>query len=144
LKNHQSKYDNAALIIPNSDFISSQVINWSFKDHRLRRKISVGVAYGSDIERGRQTLLEIAGKAPNVLKFPQPDILFADFGDSVLIFTLRIWTTINYMLIAETDVRFEIDRFFREINIEIAFPQRDIHIRSAEKDLSLSPKPDKP
>jgi small-conductance mechanosensitive channel len=135
-------YDNAALIIPNSDFISSQVTNWSFKDLRLRRKITVGVAYGSDIERVRQTLLEIAAKTPNVLKYPKPDVLFADFGDSALIFTLRIWTTINYMLIVETDVRFEIDRLFRERNIEIAFPQRDIHIRSAEKTLSLPPQPD--
>ena len=65
-------YDNASLIIPNSEFISSQVTNWSFRDLTLRIKISVGVAYGSDIERVRSTLLEIAGKTEKVLATPAP------------------------------------------------------------------------
>jgi potassium efflux system protein len=123
-------YDNASLIIPNSDLISQQVTNWSFKDLRLRRKISVGVAYGSDIELVRKTLLEIADKTPKVLKYPKPDVIFSDFGDSALIFTLRVWTDIDNMFIVETDVRFEINRLFKERKIEIAFPQRDLHIRS--------------
>ncbi len=123
-------YDNASLIIPNSDLISQQVTNWSFKDLRLRRKITVGVAYGSDIELVRKTLFEIAHKIPKVLKYPRPDVIFSDFGDSALIFTLRVWTDIDNMLIAETDVRFEINRLFNERKIEIAFPQQDLHIRS--------------
>ncbi len=123
-------YDNASLIIPNADFISSQVTNWSFKDKRLRRNIEVGVAYGSDIERVKDTLLEIAETTPKVLKRPAPDIWFRDFGDSALIFRLRIWTDINNMLRVETDIRFRIDKLFRERGIEISFPQRDIHIRS--------------
>ena len=123
-------YDNASLIIPNSDMISNQVTNWSFKDLRLRRNIVVGVAYGSNTELVRETLLEIAQGHPKVLKRPKPDVLFDDFGDSALIFRLRLWTTIEHFIAMETDVRFEIDRLFREKNIEIAFPQRDIHIRS--------------
>jgi len=123
-------YDNASLIIPNSEFISRQVTNWSFKDRRLRRNVDVGVAYGSDIELVRETLLEIAGKTKRVLKHPAPEVLFTDFGNSALIFRLRFWTAVDYMLKVETDVRFEIDRLFKERNIEIAFPQRDIHIRS--------------
>jgi small-conductance mechanosensitive channel len=123
-------YDNASLIIPNSDMISNQVTNWSFKDLRLRRNIVVGVAYGSDTELVRKTLLEIAQGHPKVLKRPKADVLFHDFGDSALIFRLRLWTTIEHFVAVETDVRFEIDRLFRERNIEIAFPQRDIHIRS--------------
>jgi potassium efflux system protein len=123
-------YDNASLIIPNSDMISNQVTNWSFKDLRLRRNIVVGVAYGSNTELVRETLLEIAQGHPKVLKRPKPDVLFDDFGDSALIFRLRLWTTIEHFIAMETDVRFEIDRLFRERNIEIAFPQRDIHIRS--------------
>jgi len=123
-------YDNASLIIPNSDLISSQVINWSFKDLRLRRNVSVGVAYGSDIELVRKTLFEIAHKIPKVLKYPRPDVIFSDFGDSALIFTLRVWTDIDNMFIAETDIRFEINRLFKERKIEIAFPQQDLHIRS--------------
>jgi potassium efflux system protein len=127
-------YDNASLIIPNSDLISSQVINWSFKDLRLRRTVSVGVAYGSDIELVRETLLEIANKIPNVLKYPKSDVLFSDFGDSALIFNLRVWTYIDNMLKVETDIRFEINRLFNERKIEIAFPQRDLHIRSYPDD----------
>ena len=121
-------YDNASLIIPNSDLISNQVTNWSFKDKRLRRNILVGVAYGSDIELVRQTLLEAADGTPRVLKQPKPDVVFKDFGDNALVFTLRFWTHIAYFLSVETDVRFSIDRLFRERNIVIAFPQRDIHV----------------
>ncbi len=122
-------YDNASLIIPNSEFISSQVKNWSFKDKRLRLKIAVGVAYGSDTELVRETLLEIARSTSRVLKRPEPDVLFTDFGDSALIFTLRLWTDIDSMLKVGTAIRFEIDRLFKERGIEIAFPQQDIHIR---------------
>lgn len=124
-------YDNASLIIPNSEFISSQVTNWSFRDLTLRIKVSVGVAYGSDIELVRSTLLEIAGKAEKVLAYPRPDVLFSDFGDSALIFVLRVWTDVDNMLRVGTAIRFEIDRLFRERGIEIAFPQRDIHIRTS-------------
>ncbi len=123
-------YDNASLIIPNSEFISSQVTNWSFKDKRIRIKIVVGVAYGSDVAMVRDTLLEIARRTPKILKNPAPDVLFSDFGDSALIFTLRAWTDIDNMLKAATAIRFEIDHLFRERSIEIAFPQQDIHIRS--------------
>ena len=120
--------DNASLIIPNSEFISSQVTNWSFKDKRLRRRINVGVAYGSDIELVRKTLFEVLLKVPNVLKSPKPDVLFTDFGDSALLFQLRYWTTITHMLTTATDVRFEINRLFAERNITIAFPQLDVHM----------------
>jgi potassium efflux system protein len=137
-------YDNASLIIPNSDFISSQVTNWSFKDRRIRRKIVVGVAYGSDIEQVRQTLLEIANKTPRVLRYPKPDVLFSDFADSALVFKLRIWTYVDYFLSVETDLRFEIDRLFKERNITIAFPQRDIHIHSIEKDAPVKEHQDTP
>ena len=130
-------FDNASLIIPNSEFISSQVTNWSFKDQTLRRKINIGVAYGSDVERVRQTLFEIARNTKNVLKTPKPDVLFMDHGDSALIFTMRYWTTVDYYYTTETDIRFAIDHLFRERNIEIAFPQRDIHIRSVVKDSGL-------
>jgi small-conductance mechanosensitive channel len=124
-------YDNASLIIPNSEFISSQVTNWSFRDLTLRIKVSVGVAYGSDIEQVRSSLLEIAGRTEKVLAYPRPDVLFSDFGDSALIFVLRVWTDVDNMLKVGTAIRFEIDRVFRERGIEIAFPQHDIHIRSS-------------
>ena len=136
-------YDNASVIIPNADFISNQVTNWSFKDKRIRRQVDVGVAYGSDVEKVRETLLEIAGRTPYVLKYPKPDVLFRDFADSALVFRLRIWTDIDHMLTVETDIRFEVDRLFRERKIEISFPQRDIHIRSMAPEIhgKAGPKP---
>ncbi len=128
-------WDNASLIIPNSEFITNQVVNWSYRDMRLRRHINVGVAYGSDVELVRKTLIEAAENHSRVLASPQPDVLFTDFGDSALNFRLRFWTTVEYSLSTETDIRFEINRLFAERDISIPFPQRDLHIRSG----SLSP-----
>ncbi|MEJ5348765.1 MAG: mechanosensitive ion channel domain-containing protein [Desulfosoma sp.] len=122
--------DNATMIIPNSEFISGRVINWSFKDLRVRRNVNVGVAYGSNVELVRQTLLEVAQNHPLVYKQPEPSVLFVDFGDSALIFRLRVWTTVPVCLQVETDIRFEINRLFQERGIEIAFPQLDVHLKS--------------
>ena len=130
-------FDNASLIIPNSEFISSQVTNWSFKESSLRRKLDVGVAYGSDVELVKETLIEIAEQTKNVRKKPKSDVLFLDHGDSALIFRLRYWTTVEHYYSTWSDIRFSIDRLFRERNIEIAFPQRDIHIRSGFKEEKL-------
>jgi small-conductance mechanosensitive channel len=121
-------YDNASLIIPNSDFISAQVTNWTLKDKRIRIKINVGVAYGSDIHLVRESLLEIARSNANVLTIPQPDVVFADFGASSLDFVLRVWTNVDQMIRVGTEIRFEIDRMFREREISIAFPQLDVHL----------------
>ena len=95
-------YDNASLIIPNADLISNQVTNWSFKDKRIRRNIEVGVAYGSDIVLVKETLLEIAQNNKKILKYPRPDVLFRDFGDSALAFRLRLWTDIDNMIVVDT------------------------------------------
>lgn len=127
-------FDNAALIIPNSEFISSQVTNWSFKGPSLRRNLEVGVAYGSDVELVKKTLAEIADQTQNVRRKPKPNVIFFDHGESALIFRLRYWTTIDHYYSTWSNIRFSIDRLFRERNIEIAFPQQDIHIRSGLKD----------
>lgn len=132
-------YDNATIIIPNSDLVSNQVINWSFKDKRLRRSIAVGVEYGSDIELVRTTLLEIVDSHPRILKYPKPDVIFNDFADSALIFTVRFWTFIASFLATETDIRFKIDTLFKERGLVIAFPQQDIHIRSVPAGLMAPP-----
>ncbi|MFP4444614.1 MAG: mechanosensitive ion channel domain-containing protein [Desulfosudaceae bacterium] len=124
-------YDNAELIIPNSDFISQQLTNWSFRDARVRRQIVVGVAYGSDTQLVKETLFNIAYNHPQVYKRPHPEVLFEDFGDSALIFKLRLWASIQYFLRVETDIRFEIDRQFRKLGITIPFPQRDVYIKEA-------------
>ena len=134
-------YDNASLIIPNSEFISRQVTNWSFKDRRVRRNIDVGVAYGSDVELVRNTILEVVDAIPDVLFHPKPEVLFLNFGDSALIFRVRAWVFIDRFMATESRIRFGIDKKFRELGIVIAFPQRDIHIRSTvgKKDGDLVP-----
>lgn len=137
-------YDNASLIIPNSDFISSQVTNWSFKDKTIRRQITVGVAYGSNVELVRDSLLEIAANTPMVFKFPKPEVLFTDFGDSALIFKLRLWTDVDHMLTVDTQIRFGIDRIFRDRNITIPFPQSDVHLFHENREaLPIDPVQDK-
>ena len=123
-------FDNATVIIPNSDLISQQVTNWSFKDPRMRRHVDVGVAYGSDIELVRKALLEIPDGITDILKYPRPDVLFMDHGDSALIFRLRYWTNVDNYYSTSTAVRFALDHKFRELGIEIAFPQMDLHLRS--------------
>ncbi len=123
-------FDNSALIIPNSDIISHQLTNWTFKDMRMRRTIDVGVAYGTEPKLVEQILYDIAEKHPRVLTDPAPMVLFSGFGESAFIFKLRIWTLLDYGLTTENEIRFEIVRIFREKNINIPFPQRDLHIRA--------------
>lgn len=125
-------YDYATLIIPNSEMISNQLTNWTFQDNRIRRNVYVGVSYSSNVELVRDTLLEIVRAMHTVLKYPAPDVLFKDFGDSSLLFHLRYYTDVDDGLSTDSLVRFEIIRLFRERNIEIPFPQRDLHLRSAD------------
>jgi len=125
-------FDNASLIIPNSEMLSNKVTNWSFKDPKVRRQVDVGVAYGSDVQLVRKILLEIVGDMPEIMNDPAPRVDFIDFGDSALIFRVRFWiSSPEFWLGAPTELRFRIDEEFKKNGIEIAFPQQDIHIRSA-------------
>ena len=125
-------FDNASLIIPNSNMLSNRVTNWSFKDPKVRRQVDVGVAYGSDVQMVRKILLNIAADMPEIMNEPAPSVEFRDFGDSALIFRIRFWiSSPEFWLAAPTEVRFNIDEEFKKNGIEIAFPQQDIHIRSA-------------
>ncbi|MBS0013908.1 MAG: mechanosensitive ion channel, partial [Desulfobacterales bacterium] len=125
-------FDNAELIIPNSDFISQLVTNWSFRDARVRRTVEVRVAYGSDVGLVRELLMDVAYQHPRILRRPHPEVLFSDFGDSALIFKLRFWVHIDWFLVVETDVRCDIDKQFRENGIIIPFPQRDVYLKTGK------------
>ena len=124
--------DNISVIVPNSEFISSSVINWSHNDRNVRFNIPVGVAYKEDPEKVKKILFEMEEKDEGVLKEPKPDVLFDEFGDSSLNFKLRIWTSsyIATPAILKSNLYFEIFKKFRENNIEIPFPQRDLHIKN--------------
>ncbi|MBA2882954.1 small-conductance mechanosensitive channel/predicted nucleic acid-binding Zn-ribbon protein [Desulfosalsimonas propionicica] len=125
-------FDNAELIIPNSDLISQVVTNWSFRDARVRRTVEVRVAYGSDVALVREVLMDVAYQHPRILRRPHPEVLFSDFGDSALVFKLRFWVHIDWFLTVETDVRSDIDKQFKEHGITIPFPQQDVYLKTGK------------
>lgn len=122
--------DNIAVIVPNSKLIVDFVINWNHNDDKARFSVSVGVAYGSDTELVKKILLEVADQHPDSLKFPPPFVRFVDFSDSSLDMEIHFW---SQKLIpienVKSDIRFAIDKAFRENNITIPFPQRDIWLK---------------
>jgi len=126
-------FDRKTVVVPNSKFLESNVVNWVHGgDMLLRSKIVVGVAYGSDTELVKNCLLKVVDLHPDVKKDPAPIVRFAEFGESSLNFELYFWAHILDRWMAISDLNFAIDKMFRENNIEIPFPQRDLHIRSGE------------
>ncbi len=124
--------DNITMIVPNTKFIDSPVTNWTYGDPRVRFRIPVGVAYGSDIAKVREALLAAGRENPNTLKEPAPSIFLEKFGDNSIDFELVVWSSEMSARPSRyrSDLNFAIERKFRESGIEIAFPQRDLHIRS--------------
>ncbi|HZL20463.1 MAG TPA: mechanosensitive ion channel domain-containing protein [Polyangia bacterium] len=124
--------DQVTIIVPNSELVNTQVINHSIPTPNLRIAISVGVAYGTDTEIVRRTLLAVPASHSQVLTEPAPEVRFEHFGDSSLDFALLIWIADpGEDRRVSSDLRFEIERRFRAAKIEIPFPQRDVHLRSA-------------
>ncbi len=132
------KWDQRELIVPNKEFITGHLINWTLTDNTLRRDFTVGIAYGSDIRKTERVLYEIAAADARVLKDPPPLVLFAGFGDNSLNFELRVFFSgIENNLPLWHDINVAIDDAFRKAGIEIAFPQRDIHIRTIHRDIPV-------
>jgi len=127
-----STNDNISIIIPNSELINKQVINWSHNDRRIRYHVPVGVSYKEDPEFIRRVILEVADENKDVLKRPAPDVLFIGYGDSSINFDLLVWTSsyIDKPIILRSQLYYEIFKMFKEHKIEIPFPQRDLHLKS--------------
>jgi potassium efflux system protein len=126
-------WDRKELVIPNKEFITGQVVNWTLSDSTLRIILPVGIAYGSDTQLAREVLFRIAREHPYVLADPEPRVLFMGFGDSSLDFELRVFVgSMDHYLKTRDELNNKIDQEFRKARIEIAFPQRDLHLRSAE------------
>ncbi|WP_394332238.1 mechanosensitive ion channel family protein [Mangrovimonas xylaniphaga] len=121
-------------MIPNHLYLTNSLYNWTQNGTTTRESVQVGVAYGSDVQLVKKLLLEAASSHPQVLPDPEPAVQFINFGDSSLDFKL-IFTLNDSFKAAfpKSDIRFEIDRLFRENNISIPFPQRDIHIIEPKK-----------
>jgi len=123
--------NNVSIIVPNSDFISGSVINWSHGDPKVRIDVNVGVSYASDLDKVLRCLREVAEETPDTLSDPKPDVLFRAFGDSAWEMQVRVWVTdpkIHPKV--RSSVNSAIVRKFRENGVEIPFPQRDLHVRS--------------
>ncbi len=124
--------DNISIIVPNSEFISSIVTNWSHTDRLVRYSIPVGVSYDADPEAVREILLGVAASHPGVLQDPAPQVLLDEFADSALNFKLRIWTNTftERPLLLRSELNYMILKKLKDGGVEIPFPQRDLHIRS--------------
>ena len=136
--------DNISIIVPNSDFITHPVTNWSHGDPRVQIRLPVGVAYGTDVEKLKTVLLEVAAENIHVLKSPEPTVYFEAFGDSALLFELGVWT--SAMTTAprrfRSELNFAIERKLRENDIQIPFPQRDLHLKSGSFILQAPARPE--
>lgn len=124
--------DNIAIIVPNSEFISGRVINWSYNEEKVRFRIPVPVAYGTDARFVEKLLLEVADENKDVLKEPAPTVRLKQFGDNGLEFELLAWssTLVQRQGKFRSDLNFAVYEKFKKNHVKIPFPQRDLHLKS--------------
>ncbi|MBT2162139.1 mechanosensitive ion channel family protein [Zobellia barbeyronii] len=121
--------DDKVIIIPNHKFISDIIYNYTQNHKTTREQIKIGIAYGSDINLATKILETLAGGQKGILKSPKPFVIFEDFGDSALLFTLNFYTIDSFNVTrVKSEMRYKLDAEFRKNNISIPFPQRDVHI----------------
>lgn len=126
--------DGKEYLIPNEDLITQKVINWSYSDRAVRLKVGVGISYRSDVRHAMELILQIVEEMPRVLAKPEPVVRLVGFGDSSVDLELRIWIEDPEQGIVNiaSDIRLAIWDIFHENNIEFPYPQRDLHIVSAD------------
>jgi potassium efflux system protein len=123
--------ENIHVIVPNSAFLETKVINWTHNDPTVRVRISVGVAYGSPTREVERLIVQALADHKRVLDTPAPVVLFSEFGDNALQFDAHFWLRVRHQMDrmrVESEIRYRIDDLFREAEIVIAFPQRDVHV----------------
>lgn len=132
--------DNVSIIVPNSEFISGRVINWSHNDRNIRFRIPIGVSYNEDPKKIRKLLLEVADENEYVLREPKPAVFFDEFADSSLNFKLCVWTSefTDRPAPFKSDLYFAIFEKFKEHDVEIPFPQRDLHLKTSPLEIRNS------
>jgi len=131
--------DRISIIVPNARFLESEVLNWSHTNPITRLQVPVGVAYGSNPEKVRQALLEVARGHREILRDPAPQVWFQEFGDSSLNFTLLVWIDRpREQFRLKSELNYRIEESLRRHQLEVPFPQRDIHWRSPELDKAIA------
>ena len=122
-------WDRQELLVPNKEFVTGRLLNWTLSDKSTRIVIVVGVAYGSDVQRALTLLAEVAEQHEHVLDDPKPLITFEGFGDNSLTLILRCYLdSLDYRLPTTSELHEAINRKFEDAGIVIAFPQRDVHL----------------
>lgn len=130
-------FDGKELLVPNKDFISGHLLNWSLSDPVIRILVPVGVAYGSDVQTAMRLMLQAAQENPLILQTPSPIVTFDSFGDNSLLLTLRCFIgSVDQRVAAKSALHLAIDQLFRDAEITMAFPQRDVHL-DATKPLEI-------
>ena len=127
-------FDGKEILVPNEDFITSRVVNWTYSNPHGRVEIPVGVSYGSDIEKAKQLILEAAKEHPRCVSEPEPQCFLRNFGDSSVDFILHFWVAdvVQGRWGPQSEVMFSIWNKFAENGIEIPFPQRDLHLKTPD------------
>lgn len=126
------RIDGAHMVIPNSSLLQANLVNWTLIDPNIRSSIKVGVAYGSDVEKVREVLESILKESEEVLDDPEAAVIFEEFSDNALTFEVWFWAnvkSIKNLRIIRSDLRFTINKMFKDAGIVIAFPQRDLHFK---------------
>jgi small-conductance mechanosensitive channel len=125
------RIDGVHIVIPNSQILEQQVVNWTLVDREVRTQVRVGVAYGSPVREVERLIDQAVREQEDVLEHPKPVVIFEDFGDNSLVFDTFFWTLLRPggdLRQLRSAVRFRIDELFTEHGIVIAFPQRDVHL----------------
>jgi small-conductance mechanosensitive channel len=129
--------DGMAVLIPNSRLMTNNVLNWNNGHPKTRFSVQVGVAYGSNVQRVREILMQCAYSHPRIEKTPEPFVHFSDFGNSSLVFSVFFWSFDAFTIeVVRSDLRFTIYEAFRDNGITIPFPQNDVYIKSIPKPLT--------
>ncbi|MEL6440299.1 MAG: mechanosensitive ion channel domain-containing protein [Cyanobacteria bacterium J06621_8] len=132
--------DDISIIVPNSRFLTEEVINWHHRRSISRVHLPIGVAYGSDIKKVKSALLQAAAEHVEVLRNPPSQVFFTEFGDSSLNFELLIWTSEpSRQAPLKSDLYFRIEELFNEQEIEVPFPQRDVNLKAQDLPIKLTP-----
>lgn len=133
--------DNISIIVPNQKFIDSPVTNWTYSDRRVRFRVPIGVAYGSDVEKVREVLIAAGAEHPKALKEPAPNVFLKQFGDNSIDFELVVWSEemSHRPSRFKSDLNFLLEKKLRAAGIEIPFPQRDVYIRSGDLRVTSAP-----
>jgi len=129
---HVLTFDGAEVVVPNSNLISNEVINWTLSDNVKRVEIKIGTAYGTDLQVVTDVLKEVAQAHKLILKEPAPLALFDAFGNSALEFRLLYWVPVEFGIISKSEISISVYNRFKELGITIPFPQRDLNFKKED------------